>query len=154
MSEMKIKFYKLVEKYGAFSNFSRHKFILDGKEWMTSEHYFQSQKYLDDNLQERVRLAESPKIAANIGRDRSLPLRSDWESIKDSIMKKALIAKFSQHQDIKDLLLSTDKLEIIEDSPIDYYWGCGKDGTGKNMLGKLLMEVREEFKNVDIMESL
>jgi predicted NAD-dependent protein-ADP-ribosyltransferase YbiA (DUF1768 family) len=41
------------------------------------------------------------------------------------------------------LLLSTGNATLIEDSPMDFYWGCGSDGTGKNMLGKILMEYRD-----------
>ena len=43
-------------------------------------------------------------------------------------------------------LLSTGERKLIEDSPVDYYWGCGEDGSGVNMLGKLLMELRTELQ--------
>ncbi len=58
-------------------------------------------------------------------------------------MRKAVLRKFETHKDIRDILLSTDNEEIVENSPIDFYWGCGSDGSGKNMLGIILMEVRE-----------
>jgi hypothetical protein len=61
----------------------------------------------------------------------------------DDIMRKAVLRKFETHKDIRDILLSTDNEEIVENSPIDFYWGCGSDGSGKNMLGIILMEVRE-----------
>jgi len=69
----------------------------------------------------------------------------DWEEVKDGIMLDALRLKFTQHSELKELLLSTGDEEIIEDSPIDSYWGCGSDGEGKNMLGKLLMKLRSEL---------
>lgn len=78
-----------------------------------------------------------------MGRQRTLPLRYDWEQVKDDIMRKAVLCKFSTHGNIRDILLSTGDEEIVENSPIDFYWGCGSDGSGKNMLGKILMEVRE-----------
>ena len=81
--------------------------------------------------------------AARFGRNRELPLRKDWEDIKDEVMRKAVLAKFSQNPDIKEILLQTGEEEIIEATTDDYYWGCGSKGTGKNMLGKILMEVRE-----------
>lgn len=87
-----------------------------------------------------------PKLAAELGRDRSLPIRSDWEQVKDAVMKKAVIAKMQQHPEVLKKLMETGDEEIIEDSPIDYYWGCGADGTGKNMLGNILRVVREEYK--------
>jgi ribA/ribD-fused uncharacterized protein len=62
-------------------------------------------------------------------------------------MREAIRFKFTNHEDIKEILLSTGEDELVEDSPIDYYWGIGADGTGKNMLGKLLMELRTDLKN-------
>lgn len=140
---MTIYFYKINEEYGCFSNFSNHGFELDGKWWRTSEHYFQAQKFAESEYEEEVRLAKTPMDAAIMGRDRAKPLRRDWEEVKDNIMRKAVLQKFRSHKDILDILLSTGQEEIIEKTSNDYYWGWGKDGTGKNMLGKILMEVRE-----------
>ena len=152
---MSIKFYRTKEQYGSFSNFSRHGFQLDGKFWPTSEHYFQAQKFHEFiEYEERVRLAPTPKEAANIGRDRSLPLRKDWEQVKDSIMRKGVLQKFKTHEDIRKILLSTGLEEIIEDSPIDYYWGIGATGTGRNMLGRILMEVRAELKAEELTNTI
>ncbi len=78
-----------------------------------------------------------------MGRDRNKPLRKDWEEVKDHIMRKAVLEKFKSHKDILNILLSTGEKEIIEKTSNDYCWAYGKDGTGKNMLGKILMEVRE-----------
>ncbi len=140
---MKIYFYMIGEEYGCFSNFSPHGFELDGLYWPTSEHYFQAQKFVGTPHLEKIRLVKTPKDAARMGRERTRPLRQDWEKVKDDIMRKAVLCKFKTHTDIKDILLSTGNAEIVENSPIDFYWGCGVDGSGKNMLGKILMEVRE-----------
>ncbi len=150
---MAILFYKVNDSYGCFSNFSKHGFELDGKYWSTSEHYFQAQKFIGTDFEEQVRLALSPMDAAIMGRDRSKPLRSDWEQIKDTIMFNAVLAKFRTHEDIRNILLSTGYEEIIENTSDDYYWGCGKKGTGKNMLGKVLMKVREILKMESLNES-
>lgn len=139
---MAIRFYKVNEAYGCFSNFSKYGFELDGKYWMTSEHYFQAQKFVGSDFEEEVRLAKTPMEAARMGRDRNKPLRQDWEQVKDEIMMKAVLQKFTTHSDIRDILISIGNEEIIEETTDDYYWGCGTTGTGKNMLGKILMEVR------------
>lgn len=140
---MTIYFYVEREKpYGCFSNFSAHGFMLDDLYWATSEHYFQAQKFIGTAYLEKVRQAKTPKDAANMGRARSLPLRSDWEQVKDDVMRKAVLQKFKAHADIREILLATGDEVLVENSPIDYYWGCGKDGSGKNNLGQLLMEVR------------
>lgn len=140
---MAIYFYKTIDEYGCFSNFSKHGFELEGKYWMTSEHYFQAKKFIGSEYEEKVRLASTPMEAANMGRDRSKPLRKDWEEVKDNIMRTAVLEKFKANSDAKKILLSTGDEEIVEKTTTDYYWGCGDDGTGKNMLGKILMEIRE-----------
>ncbi|MEA5552116.1 NADAR family protein [Anabaena cylindrica UHCC 0172] len=143
---MTIYFYNTRDQYGCFSNFSSHGFILDDLYWFTSEHYFQAQKFIGTPHLEQIRLVKTPKDAAKMGRERTRPLRSDWEQVKDNIMRKALLCKFSSHADIREILLATGNEELVENSPIDYYWGCGSDGSGKNMLGIILMEVRETIQ--------
>jgi N-glycosidase YbiA len=140
---MTIYFYSAREiPYGCFSNFSPHGFELDGKFWRTSEHYFQAQKFAGKPDEEEVRKAKTPKEAANMGRERKRPLRRDWESVKDNVMRKAVRKKFETHKDIREILLATGDEMLVENTSGDYYWGCGTDGSGKNMLGKILMEVR------------
>ena len=94
-----------------------------------------------------VRLLDNPMKAAEMGRDRSLPLRKDWEEVKDAVMEKAVMEKFKQNKEIREVLLSTDKESIVEKTTDDYYWGCGKDGSGQNKLGKTLMRVREKLRS-------
>lgn len=172
-----IKFWRAKgEKYGAFSNFSNHGFELDGHFWKTSEHYYQAQKFAGSTqtitinnkntlVFDYIRDQKGPMGAAKEGRRRDFIIRQDWDwysvkdldgwsidkpplyRTKDIVMYRALRAKFKKHESIRNLLLSTGDLEIIEDSPTDYYWGCGKDVSGLNMLGRLLMKLREEFRN-------
>ena len=141
-----ILFYRINELYGGFSNFSPHPFELNGRQWPTSEHYFQAQKFPGTEHEEAVRLAKSPMIAARMGRSRERPLRQDWETVKDDIMREALLAKFTQHPSLRSLLLGTENAELIEHTTNDSYWGDGGDGTGKNRLGQLLMELREQLR--------
>jgi N-glycosidase YbiA len=141
---MAIYFYSDREQpYGCFSNFSAHGFVLDDLYWPTSEHYFQAQKFAGTLRVEQIRGLNKPKEAANMGRDRSFPLRSDWETVKDDVMQQAVLAKFRTHGDIRDILLGTGDEDLVENAPGDYYWGCGQDGTGQNKLGLILMEVRQ-----------
>lgn len=141
---MTIYFYVEREQpYGCFSNFSAHGFMLDELYWATSEHYFQAQKFIHTPYLEKVRQTKTPKDAANMGRNRALPLRTDWAQVKDEVMQIAVLQKFKTHADIRAILLATGEEELVENSPIDYYWGCGKDGSGTNKLGQILMEVRD-----------
>ena len=66
------------------------------------------------------------------------------------LMKDILYAKFDQNDDLKAILLATGDRELREHTPRDKFWGDGgKKGNGKNMLGKLLMSVREELREPD-----
>jgi ribA/ribD-fused uncharacterized protein len=143
-----VRFYSVSADYGCFSNFSPHPIMLKGKRWPTSEHYFQAQKFAGTPDEEEVRQAKSPMIAARMGRSRKRPLRKDWESVKDSIMPEAVLAKFTQHDDLREVLLGTGESEIVEHTSKDRYWGDGGDGSGRNMLGVILMRVREELRSV------
>jgi len=141
-----IRFYRTHDKYGAFSNFSRHGFVLDGAYWTTVEHYFQAQKFVSHPVHyDAVRLARTPSEAARIGRERTRPLRAEWEQVKDVIMERAVVRKFETHEALRRLLSSTGQARIIEASPRDVYWGEGTDGKGLNRLGEILMAVRAEL---------
>ena len=143
-----IRFYSHREEpYGCFSNFSPHGFDLDGFWWPTSEHYFQAQKYINTPYADQIRTANSPMIAARLGRSRKQPIRADWSEVKDDVMRRAVLRKFTTNTDIREVLLSTGDAILIEATSDDYYWGCGTKGTGLNMLGKILMEVRQQLAN-------
>ena len=72
--------------------------------------------------------------------------REDWERVKDAIMYEAVLAKFTAHEDIRGVLLATGDAAIAEHTSNDDYWGDGGDGHGKNMLGRILMRVRDELR--------
>ncbi len=143
---MAIYFYSTIDKYGVFSNFSPHGVHLRDEWWPTVEHFFQAQKFEDASYCAKIRLARTPKDAKSLGASRKVPLRANWEGIKDGLMLEAVRCKFATHAEIRELLLSTDDEELIENAPGDYYWGCGKDGSGQNKLGLILMQVRHEIR--------
>lgn len=140
-----ILFYSVNDDFGEFSNFALYPVKIDGEIWQTTEHYFQAQKFDDKKYRAKIAKANSPMLAAKLGRDRKQTLRKDWESVKDNIMRKAVLAKFSQYAELKALLLSTGDAKIIEHTENDDYWGDGGDGKGKNKLGQILMSVRKEL---------
>lgn len=141
-----IYFYAKNDPYYAFSNFYSQGFELNGHYWPTVEHYFQAQKFLDADYRKTIRRARSPKQAKGLGQSRAVALRADWEEAKEQVMLEALRLKFS-HAELKKALVDTGDKKLVEHSPCDRYWGCGWDGAGKNRLGALLMQVREEFSN-------
>lgn len=148
---MTIYFYKVSEPYGYLSNFSPHPIYIDGLTWPTVEHYYQAQKFVTSQCEEIIPLihrAPTPQEAAALGRDPCRILRPDWEQTKYNIMRQAVLTKFITHKDIQALLIATCDEIIVEDSPRDYYWGCGADKTGQNQLGKILMSVRLEISQL------
>jgi ribA/ribD-fused uncharacterized protein len=72
-------------------------------------------------------------------------LRPDWDNAKLDVMYKAVYAKFSQNSSLGQALKGTGNVELVEDSPIDAFWGTGADGIGQNWLGKILMKVRDQI---------
>ena len=143
-----IYFYSVEDEYGDFSNFARYPIRLKGKTWPTSEHYFQSMKFIDPIQQQKIRQATTPMEAARMGRDRKQKLRRDWESVKDQVMYEAVQEKFVQHPELAEQLLATQNAKIVEHTEQDSYWGDGGDGSGKNKLGQILMRVRTQLQYV------
>lgn len=141
---MKIKFYFRKKEWGWLSNFERSPQIVNGLIYPTNEHYYQAQKAIDPKVQEWIRQAPSAWLAMKAGRSlRDNEANPEWEIIKFRIMLKGLIAKFSQNQELKERLLATEDWSIHEASPTDMIWGI----KGRDMLGKLIMKVREELRN-------
>lgn len=143
-----LNFYSVGDEYGEFSNFARYPIRLKGKTWPTSEHYFQAQKFPGTPHEEELRKAKSAMQVARMGRQRTRPLRRDWESVKDNVMRDAVRAKFSQHPELTKLLLETGERKLVEHTTNDAYWGDG-GGSGRNMLGQILMEVRSALRDRD-----
>ena len=140
-----IYFYTKTGPYYELSNFSPFGFCADDTFWPTVEHYFQAQKFGDPDYRERIRTCGPPKQAKVLGQTREIPLRDDWDSVRDEVMLFALRLKFESPK-LQSLLLDTGDRDLVESSPYDYYWGSGRDGSGKNRLGELLMQVRSEVR--------
>ena len=142
-----IHFYAVSQPWGEFSNFAAYPIRLKGKTWPTTEHYFQAQKFSGTKMEEQVRKASSPMKAAEMGRSRKVRIRKNWDHHRDNVMYEAVWAKFTQHEDLRKLLLSTDDAILVEHTENDHYWGDGGDGSGKNRLGKILMKVRAKLNS-------
>ena len=136
-------------EYYVFDNFSSFQVEYKGKVYPTSEHAYQSSKFIntDKELAERIRNAKSAHEALKLAEANSEKMEKNWDDIKLGVMKEILHCKVSQHEYVKKKLLQSGNREIVEDSWRDDYWGWGEDRKGKNMLGKLWMEVRSEIRN-------
>lgn len=137
-----INFYIRKEEYGWLSNFERTNILVAGTIYTTVEHYYQSMKAKNPFVKYWIESAPTPYYAMKAGRMiKPEDTVEDWESKKVSIMKKGLRAKFKNIV-LRQKLLNTGDSIIHEDSLTDIFWGK----KGKDMLGKLLMEVRDEIK--------
>jgi ribA/ribD-fused uncharacterized protein len=143
-----IHFYRVGDAYGSLSNFSAHPVFIT-RRWPTSEHYFQAQKFNVASAHDKIAEATSPTQAARLGRSARWKLRSDWELVKDDVMRTAVRSKVAQHLAVYETLLATGDAALVEHTTKDRYWGDGGDGSGKNMLGRILMEVRAEIVGDD-----
>jgi ribA/ribD-fused uncharacterized protein len=148
-----IHFYSVRDEYGCFSNFAPYPVRMDGQLWPTSEHWFQAQKFAgtpaEETMQAAIHRERSPTIAARLGRSRRQPIRRDWQSVRDDVMRRVVRAKFEQHADIRAVLLGTGDAVLVEHTENDDYWGDGGDGSGRNRLGQILMEVRAALRAAD-----
>ncbi len=143
---MTIYFYTKNQPYYEFSNFAPFGIEMDGIWWSTVENYYQAMKFNDESYIKKIRKVQTPKEAGNLGKSRNIKIKENWDEIKYDIMFEAVLKKFQTHSKLKDLLINTGDALLAENSPFDYYWGIGANGSGLNMLGKILMKVRIRLK--------
>jgi ribA/ribD-fused uncharacterized protein len=132
------------------TNFSASPIVWEGREWPTVEHLFQAHKSLDDEERELIRTAHTPAEAKRLGR--RVTKRSDWEEVRQDVMLQCLRAKFSQNSDLAQRLLDTRDALLVEGNTWhDNTWGdcrCKRCAAieGDNLLGKALMQIRNELR--------
>lgn len=147
-----IRFYRASERpYGAFSNLYRREIVFEGEVFATSEHAYQAGKPRKSAVRKWLMEAPSPALLAMAAHGLYYwDVAPGWSKKKFARMRSVLWAKFTQHADLRELLLSTGDVRLVESAKIDNdvnrLWG-EVNGIGKNMLGVLLMEVRTELRN-------
>jgi|LNFM01.1.fsa_nt_gb ribA/ribD-fused uncharacterized protein len=145
-----IRFYRANEKpYGAFSNLLKRAIEFEGEVFATAEHAYQAGKARKPAVRKWLMEAPSPSLLAMAAHGLYVwDIAEDWSKIKFDRMKRVLMAKFTQHEDLKSLLLSTGTARLVEsatvDNSVNRLWG-EVNGVGQNKLGALLMEVRAEI---------
>lgn len=146
-----IYFYRASDvPYGAFSNLYRRPIEFEGQMFATSEHAYQAGKARKPAVREWLMAAPSPSLLAMAAHGLYYwDVAPGWSRTKFDRMRGVLRAKFSQHADLRELLLSTGDARLVEgatiDNEVNRLWG-EVNGVGKNMLGVLLMELREQMR--------
>lgn len=131
-------------------NLSLHSFSLDGRVWLTAEHYYQAHKFTSSpDIFNRIANCPDPFQAKAMAREHDNRRDPDWYPSKKAynVMKAAVQAKFHQNPDLAQLLVATYPRPIIERTDNDDRWGDGPHGTGQNWAGKILMEIRDELRH-------
>jgi ribA/ribD-fused uncharacterized protein len=144
------------------SNWYRAPFTSDGITYPTTEHYMMAKKALlfeDTQTYQEILHVNSPKEAKTLGRKVNGYIDEIWKEHRQNIVITGNEAKFSQHPELKQFLLSTQSTVLVESSPYDQIWGIGmaaeeqniedpKAWKGLNLLGFALMEVRNRLRTI------
>ncbi|HEY1631865.1 MAG TPA: NADAR family protein [Rhizomicrobium sp.] len=147
---VEIRFYRSNEKpYGAFSNLYRSPLEFEGMVYPTAEHAYQAGKAAKPKVRDWILSAPSPALAAMAAHGLyTWDIVPNWAVIKFERMRGVLKAKFTQHDHLAELLLSTGTARLVEagtvNNAVNRLWG-EVNGVGQNMLGVMLMEIRAEL---------
>jgi len=134
------------------SNFYLSPVVMEGIEFPSVEHAYQAAKTLD--VEQRKKIAAAPTAAKSKKMGRAVSLRVNWEAVKVAVMWSLLETKF-QDKDLRQKLLDTGDEELVElNWWHDRFWGvctgghrCSCDHDGENMLGKQLVNLRQEIRD-------
>ena len=136
-------------EFYVFENFSSFQVDWRGRRWPTSEHAYQAMKFFNTapEIAESIFTARSAHDAYKLARANTDKYPENWDDVKVGIMKEIVRAKCEQNPYVREKLLTTLDETIVEDSPKDPFWGWGEDHKGRNELGKIWMELRDEIRN-------
>ena len=148
-------------EYRDFSNMSQHPIEVDGNKYPSVEHYFQGMKakeFGDTEMHDKIAIAKTGKAVKAMGKKIKNFVKEVWDAKRDEVMRTGVRSKFIQHPELRKQLLETGDRMIGEADARNLYWGIGTAETsekskhpekwrGQNKMGKLLMELRTEFKN-------
>ncbi len=139
--------YFYTPSFDALNNFSAHRIELWGVCFPTAEHAYQWRKFSisEPPVAKQIFEAGSPEEAQRIAHQHKPLIPQDWHERKVAVMEEILRAKLAQHETVREALKESGTRTIVENSPIDIFWGCGSSGDGKNMMGILWMKLRDRF---------
>lgn len=144
-TDTQVFFYE--QDFYVLSNFSAFTLMWKGIRFDTSEAAYHWEKFPDEQeVRDMIVAAPSAHEAFKLAESQKVFRRQDWDLVKVDVMREILREKARQHEYVRRKLLATGERELIEDSWRDNFWGWGPNRDGRNMLGKLWMEVRAELR--------
>jgi len=148
-----IFFYDSDQPYYSLTNmYEKSPIVINGIIYKTPSHYYYWNKFTDPIVKQRILNAPTANMVANISSQNkylvipNFNIDNSNDSNDNDIMLRALRAKFMQYPQLLRELKSTNENPLIFHSEHDKYWADGGDGTGENILGKLLMQIRNELR--------
>jgi len=139
-------------EFYVFSNFSSFQVQWEGHVWPTSEHAYQAARFFDSSpeLVQKIKDARSAHEAFEIAQGNKQYQREGWVEMKTAVMLEICRHKLQQNPYVFHKLMLTNDEYLVEDSPVDSFWGWGADRQGRNELGKVWMKLREEVRNNEL----
>lgn len=128
------------------SSWSKHSIFIEELEWPSVEHYVQAMKYKNELYREKIRNASHPRDAKKLGESRWRRKTPSWQAERELYMTRGMYIKCRTFPEIAEALMASGDLPILDTSNFDYFWGCGRDGRGKNRFGLVLMDIRKKLR--------
>lgn len=152
-----ICFHNPNEEYGFLSNWYLSAFTVDGMAFSSMEQYMMWCKaitFSDYDIARQILITDDVAVIKELGRNVSGYDENDWNGVRQIVVYKGLLAKFSQNEELKEKLKETGNSLLAECAVKDRIWGIGlsmkdpdrlekKKWKGKNLLGYTLMMVRK-----------
>lgn len=141
-----ITFFKKKDEHEWMSNFSAHPVRFGDTTYPTAEHAFQAAKFTQHAYQHSMYISAlpTPAQAKAAGKSRKHQINDHWDTERVDVMRTILRAKLETNSGLAAKLEATGDEELGEANPFDYFWGLGKSGKGKNWMGRIWMEIRQE----------
>lgn len=145
--ETKDAVYFFTPAFYPLDNFSAHTVRIWGITFPTAEHAFQWKKFSvsRSKIAKSILAAGSPDAVKKISNRNKDRVSKQWYDERMAVMEQILKAKTKQHEDVRETLKRTGNRIIVENSPVDSFWGTGPDGKGENIVGKIWMKIRDSL---------
>lgn len=149
---------------GPFSQWYKSDFVVDGVKYNCAEQYMMAEKarlFKDKEAERAIMKTKSPREQKRLGRQVKGFNVDKWANVARDIVYRGNMAKFSQNEDLLEVLLATEDKTLVEASPVDNIWGIGlseydsraldrNQWRGKNWLGEVLTRVKNDLRKADI----
>lgn len=130
---------------GGFCPTSAHTVAIHGNRYKTAEHAYLAEQFDEPDIQAAIATAWSCHEARAVYQQRRSRMKPMTVDARCHLMYSIMTAKMEQHPELLEFLCRTAPRPLVFNSYNDTLWGCGRDETGHNHLGRILMQIREEL---------